>query len=55
MTRDGSVKSVQAVSPSESSEQGQFIGRLNLDQLGFWDRRKRRDGKLGRARIVNTV
>lgn len=55
MTRNGSISSVHAVSPSESSEQGQFIGRLNLQQLGYRDRRKRKDGKLGQARIVNAV
>lgn len=49
---NGSERSVSAVSQSEASQTGKFIGTLDLQQLGFWDRRKRRDGKLGQAYIL---
>lgn len=50
--KSGTNTSVRAVSPSTLSQEGQFIGRLNLQQLGFWDRKKRRNGKLAQAYMI---
>lgn len=52
MTKNGNNSSIKAVSPSVSSGEDQFIGRLDLHQLGYWDRKKRRDGRLGQAYIL---
>lgn len=52
---DGRHSSVKAISPQAPSKEGYFIGKLNLQQLGYWDRRKRREGKLAKACIMNTA
>ena len=49
---NGTTSSIKAVSPSVSSGEDQFIGRLDLHQLGYWDRKKRKAGRLGQACIL---